>query len=142
MPTNLFLIDTSVWLFALRKDFVPEIKDRVDHLLKENAVITTGIIKLELLGGAKTQKEFQRLKTRLDALDMVETDSALWEEAYSLSFELRRKGITVPYTDILIAACALSTDSTIIHADAHFDMIAGHVTLRVETFTHIIRPSA
>jgi len=138
MPDNLFLVDTSAWLFALRKDFMPEVKDRIDHLLKENAIITTGIVKLEILGGTRTQKEFQRLKTRLDALDMVETDTALWEEAYKLSFEFRRKGITVPYTDILIAACALRTESTIVHADAHFDLMANHISLKVESFVQIV----
>jgi predicted nucleic acid-binding protein len=138
MLNNLFLVDTSVWIFALGKDFILEIKDRIDHLLKENAIITTGIVKLEILGGTKTQNEFQRLKTRLDALDMVETDTALWEEAYRLSFELRRKGITVPYTDILIAACALRTESTVLHADAHFDLMANNISLKVESFVQIV----
>jgi predicted nucleic acid-binding protein len=138
MPNKLFLVDTSAWLFALRKDFIPKVKDRIDYLLKENEIITTGIIKLELLGGTKTQKEFQRLKTRLDALDMVETDTALWEEAYRLSFEFRRKGITMPYTDILIAACALRTESTVVHADAHFDLMANHIGLNVESFVKIV----
>ena len=138
MPNNLFLVDTSAWLFALRKDFMPEVKDRIDYLLKENAIITTGIVKLELLGGTKTQNEFERLKTRLDSLDMVETDTALWEEAYRLSFELRRKGITVPYTDILIAACALRTESTVVHADAHFDLMANHISLKIESFIQIV----
>lgn len=138
MPNKLFLVDTSAWLFALRKDFVPKVKDRIDHLLKENVIITTGIVKLELLGGTKTQKEFQRLKTRLDSLDMVETDTALWEKAYQLSFELRRKGITVPYTDILIAACALMTESTVVHADAHFDLMTKHIGLNVESFIQIV----
>jgi len=138
MPNNLFLVDTSAWLFALRKDFMPEVKDRIDYLLKENAIITTGIVKLEILGGTKTQNEFERLKTRLDSLDMVETDTALWEEAYRLSFELRRKGITVPYTDILIAACALRTESTVLHADAHFDLMAKHIDLNVESFIKIV----
>ena len=138
MPNNLFLVDTSAWLFALRKDFMPEVKDRIDYLLKENAIITTGIVKLEILGGTKTQNEFERLKTRLDSLDMVETDTALWEEAYRLSFELRRKGITVPYTDILIAACALRTESTVVHADAHFDLMANHISLKIESFIQIV----
>jgi len=138
MQNNLFLVDTSAWLFALRKDFMPEVKDRIDYLLKENAIITTGIVKLEILGGTKTQNEFERLKTRLDSLDMVETDTALWEEAYRLSFELRRKGITVPYTDILIAACALRTESTVVHADAHFDLMANHISLKIESFIQIV----
>ena len=34
------IIDTSVWLFALRKEFIPEIKDRVASLLHENHVFT------------------------------------------------------------------------------------------------------
>ena len=139
MPNKLFLVDTSAWLFALRKDFIPEVKDRIDHLLKENVIITTGIVKLEILGGTKTQNEFQRLKTRLDSLDMVETDTALWEKAYQLSFELGRKGITVPYTDILIAACALMTESTVVHADAHFDLMAKHIGLNVESFVKIVK---
>ena len=30
------LIDTSVWLFALKKNIYPEIKERVELLLKDN----------------------------------------------------------------------------------------------------------
>ena len=79
MPSELFLVDTSAWILALRKDFLPVVKDRIEHLLKENAIVTIGLVKLELLGGAKTEKEFQRLKSRLDALDTVECDLLLWQ---------------------------------------------------------------
>jgi len=134
MPNNLFLVDTSVWILALRKGFLPEAKDRIAYLLKENAIITSDMIKLELLGGIKEKKEFQRLKSRLDALEMVETNTSLWERAYDLAFSLRRKGITVPYTDILIAASALMLDATIVHADSHFDLITHHCDIKVESF--------
>lgn len=139
MSNNSFLVDTSAWILALRKDFVPALKERIDNFLKENAIITTGMIKLEILGGTKTETEFQRLKRRLDALDSVETDTPLWEKSYDLAFKLRRKGITVPYTDILIAACALKTGSTVVHADAHFDLMAGHISLKVESFVPTIK---
>ena len=134
MSNNTFLVDTSAWILALRKDFSPGVKERIDHLLKENTVITTGMVKLEILGGTKTESEFQRLKRRLEALDSVDLDTSLWEESYDLAFKLRRKGITVPYTDILIAACALKIGSTVVHADAHFDLMAGHISLKVESF--------
>jgi len=134
MSNNTFLVDTSAWILALRKDFSPEVKERIDHLLKENTVITTGMVKLEILGGTKTESEFRRLKRRLDALDSVDLDTSLWEESYDLAFKLRRKGITVPYTDILIAACALKIGSTVVHVDAHFDLMAGHISLKVESF--------
>ena len=51
-----------VWIHLdLRKDFIPAVKERIEHLLKENVIITTGILKLEILGGTKTEREFQRL---------------------------------------------------------------------------------
>ncbi len=134
MPNNLFLVDTSAWILALRKDFLPVAKDRIGILLQENSIVTTGMIKLELLGGTRTEKEYQRLKSRLDALDLVETDNALWEQAYGLAFKLRRKGLTVPYTDILIASSALRIKATIVHADLHFDLIRKHIGLKVESF--------
>jgi predicted nucleic acid-binding protein len=134
MPNNLFLVDTSAWILALRKDFLPVVKDRIEYLLKENAIITSGMIKLELLGGNKEEKEFQRLKSRLDALDMVETNTSLWERAYDLAFSLHRKGITVPYTDILIAAAALMMAATVVHADSHFDLMGPQCGLKVESF--------
>jgi predicted nucleic acid-binding protein len=139
MMSDPFLIDTSAWLLALRKNFLPVAKDRIDHLLKEDVVITTGMIKLELLGGTKTEIEFQRLKARLDALDSVDTDMKLWARAYELAFNLRRRGVTIPYTDILIAACALHANASILHADAHFDLISKHFELKVESFTREVR---
>jgi len=66
MPNELFLVDTSVWIFALRKEPVVQIKNRIDSLLKEDTVITTGIIKLEILAGAKTEKEYRQLKSPFD----------------------------------------------------------------------------
>jgi len=134
MLSDLFLVDTSAWIFALRKDFLPVIKNRVEYLLKENAIFTTGMVKLELLGGTKSENEFQRLKSRLNALDSVECDAALWEEASKLAFDLRREGITVPYTDILVASCALKISATLVHSDAHFDLIHKHSELKVESF--------
>jgi len=139
MPNDIFLIDTSAWLFALRKDFIPEVKERIDRLLRDGVVITTGIIKLEIMSGARTQYELQRLKSRFNALDDIKTDDAIWQRACELGFELRRKGITVPHTDILIGACALQSGSVIVHADTHFDLMAGYAGIKVESLIHIVR---
>ena len=139
MPSELFLLDTSAWLLALRKDGIPKVRDRVDLLLKEDRIITTGIVKLEILGGTRSEKEFQRLKSRLDVLYAVETDTSLWEEAYQLAFNLRRKGVTVPYTDILVAAGAMTAKAVVVHADAHFDLMSKHTDLSVESFVRTVR---
>ena len=139
MPNDSFLIDTSAWLYALKKDFIPKVKGRIDFLLKNDAVVTTGIIKLEIISGARTKKEFERLKDRFNALDLVESDESMWQKACELGFNLRRKGVTVPHTDILIAACALQSGSILVHADAHFDMMAEHAVIKVESLVQIVR---
>jgi len=139
MPNKFFLIDTSAWILALRRSFVPEVRDRIDRILRDDEVLTTGIIKLEILGGAKTEAEYKRLKNRFDALDTVATDDDLWQNASDLAFNLRRKGVTVPSTDIVIAACAIHARATLVHADKHFDSIARHSSLNVESFIRAIR---
>ncbi len=108
-------------------------------MLKNNPVVTTGIINLEIISGARTKKEFQRLKDRFNALDLIESDESIWQKACELGFNLRRKGVTVPHTDILSAACALQSGSIIVHADAHFDMMAKHAVIKVESFVQIVR---
>jgi predicted nucleic acid-binding protein len=130
---------SQITYFTQHPVFLPEVKDRVEYLLKENTIITTGMIKLELLSGTKDEKEFQRLKVRLDALDTVETNTSLWERAYDLAFGLRRKGIPVPYTDILIAASALMVSAKVVHADTHFDLIAHNFDIKVESFVDAAR---
>ena len=132
MLNRAYLIDTSVWIFALRKQFNPFIKEYVDQLLKDHIVLINGMIKLELLGGVKTEKEFNRLKSRLDALEEIEIDTSAWEIAYRIAFNLRQSGITVPYTDILIASSAIKSNAILVHIDKHFDMIAHYTNLKVK----------
>ena len=139
MPNDPVLVDTSAWIFALRKDFLPEIKDRVALLLGENLVITTGIIRLELLGVTRSEAEYDRLKEHLSGLESIESDESLWDMACEIGFKLRRKGITVPYTDILISACALSNGCMVLHADDHFDLMAKYIGLKCESFVEEVR---
>jgi predicted nucleic acid-binding protein len=139
MPADLFLVDSSAWIFALRKNPLGQLKDRIAHLLDRAEIATTGIIKLEILGGARTVEDFQRLKIRFEALHEIETDSRLWESSCELAFKLRRKGITVPYTDVLISACALNAGAVLVHADTHFDLLADSIGLKVESFVQAVK---
>jgi predicted nucleic acid-binding protein len=132
------LIDTSAWLFALKKDFHPAIKKRIEELLLESDVAINGMIELELLGGARSEKEYNRLKSRLEALYYVEADRSLWYLASKFAFDLKRKGMTLPYPDIFIAASALKEGAILIHADSHFDLIAEHTDLKVESLVSLI----
>ncbi len=132
------LIDTSAWLFALRKNFHPVIKARIEKLLMESEVAINGMIELELLGGTRSEKEYDRLRRRLEGLYYIEADRSLWETSSKLAFDLKRKGLNLPYTDIFIAASALKEKAVLIHADSHFDLISKHTDLKVESFVSLI----
>jgi len=135
----LVLIDTSAWIFALRKKPLLSLKDRVDHLLGMDIVFTFGMIRLEILGGTKTKGEFDRLKNRLEALNEIPADTELWERASELAFDLKRKDLTIPYTDILIASAAIRSKAILLHADSHFDIIVSHTELKVESYVSQIQ---
>jgi len=131
MSNNLVLIDTSVWILALRKSPLLPVRDEVEHLLSGNRVAIVPMIRLELLGGTKSISEFDRLKSRLNALHQIPIDNATWEVAAQLSFQLRQRGKVIPYTDILISSAAILAKALLLHADKHFDLMAEYTDLNV-----------
>lgn len=141
MSSKLVLIDTSVWILALRKSPPPLIliKDEVARLLVENRVAIVPLIRLELLGGTKSPAEFKRLESRLSALHQLPADEASWEMAIHLAFKLRQSGRIIPYTDIIIASAAIINNCTLLHSDKHFDLVAENTSLNVKSLISIAR---
>ena len=52
-----------------------------------------------------------------------------------LGSSLRKKGVPIPSTDLIIAASAMKSDHTLYHLDSHFDIIADHTPLRVKNLS-------
>lgn len=53
------------------------------------------------------------------------SEKATWIEAGKTSFNLRRKGITIPTTDLIIASLAMENNCLILTLDPHFNKIPG-----------------
>ena len=135
MKADLYLVDTSAWLEVLRPgSVVPGLVERVDTLLAADAVATAGVVRLELLGGTRTESEYRRLQELLWALHVLPTEEDRWTEAALLGFQLRREGITMPFTDLLIAAVSTHYEAALVHRDRHFDLIARRYPLKVESY--------
>ena len=132
MTGKYVLVDTSAWILALKNSPVARARSVIDDLLAGGKIAIIPVIRLELLGGTKSTAEFQRLDSRLGALHQLPLAQAEWDESASLAFKLRRNGMTVPYIDIIIAAAAILHGLLLIHADRHFELIAGEVTLKTE----------
>ncbi len=116
------LVDTSVWIDYFN---VPDSKSGkiVEQLLRSGRAVCSGIILTELLQGAKIEKEFDALLESMVALPFLETTLNTWIEAGRISFKLRRKGITIPVTDLIIASLSLENNCLIVTSDPHFDKI-------------------
>lgn len=138
MSNNLVIIDTSVWILALRRSPLPLVREEVGHLLAENRVAIVPMIRLELLGGTKSASEFNRLKSRLGALHQIPTDEAVWQTAAELAFKLRQRGKIIPYTDILIGSAAILANALLLHADGHFDLMAEETSLNVRSLVSVV----
>ena len=135
---DLWLVDSSAWIFALRLHPFEPIKRRVDELLSERRVLITGMIELELLGGTRTETEFSDLKHLLQGLPRVDTREEDWESAARMAFALRRMGYTVPFTDVLIARQALRAAAGIVHADRDFVVLCRHFKIEQEDFSKAV----
>jgi len=133
MQSSLYLVDTSVWLEVLPARGSSELRQHVDALLAADVVATTGMVRLELLGGARTEIEYRRLGELLSALHALPLDEERCDEAARLGFQLRHRGITVPFTDLLIAAVTIQAGAIMVHRDRHFDLMADHLPLDVES---------
>ena len=105
----------------------------MDRLLEDDRVAITGLILAGLPGGALTPAEYRRLSECLEPLVFIATTRPVWDATGKLSFDRRRTGVTVPIADAIIAASAIHSGAKLIHADAHFDLIAEHTDLRVES---------
>jgi len=138
--TELILVDTSIWIASLNREGPSAIKSRLDRLLEENLIATNQMIRLELLAGTRSQEEFNRLKGRLDSLHQLQIGEAEWNQAAELAFRQRRKGKTLPYGDIIIAATAIRNRATLLHADHHFELMTEEAGLVTEDLTALVHP--
>jgi len=141
MIEGLFLIDTSTWIWALRLDGVVAIRTRIGEILAERKGATTPMISLELLGGTRDEKNYRELSEELSALHQLPITEAVWSSSARAAFDLRRRGVAAPATDILIATVAQSNGVTLIHADRHFDLIAAQTDLAIESWVAAVPAS-
>jgi predicted nucleic acid-binding protein len=128
------LVDTSAWIVSFKKKGNDEVKEFLKHSLQEGTAATNELIVLELLQGCKNRKEFQNLKMRLESLDRVEITKETWERTFSLGFSLRRKGITIPTVDLVVACLAMENDCFLLHHDKHFTMMRSYSSLQLIDF--------
>ena len=127
----MFLIDSSVWVEYLRPKGSQKIKERVRATLQREEAVSCGIVVLEILRGARNEKDFQVLRNSLVSLPQISLDDTVIERASRWGFLLDRKGKVVSTTDLLIASSAYKK-ACLLHSDSDFEVIASAADLEEE----------
>jgi predicted nucleic acid-binding protein len=121
--SNLILPDSNIYITAVRagRDPFQQFVDGLD----EREFATCGMVILEVCRGLREPTLLRRFRERFSVMIFVPTTHAVWERAAQLAWSLDRQGVVLPAPDLLIAACALQADATVLTADAHFSRIPG-----------------
>jgi hypothetical protein len=118
------IADTSVWVEYLRGgDETPRAALR--GLIRGEEIALVGVVLAELLQGCRTSKESGTILSEVTGLRFLETSFGTWRRTGELSASLRSAGITLPLSDVLIAALALEHNCQVFTLDPHFEQIPG-----------------
>ena len=130
----MILVDTSVWIEILRDKTGNTAKSFHDRIGSDNCVMSR-FNQLELLQGAKNQREWELLDDYLTSQYYLEASESTWREAARIYFELRKKGITINSpVDCCIAQIAMEHGVFLLHRDKDFERISRVRPLEQELF--------
>lgn len=120
----MIVVDSSALIEYYRPRGDPQVRETVAQAIAADEVAVNGIIRVEILGFAPSEVERRRLASDFEAFHMLPLGEPDFDLACRLGFDARRRGHTVPATDLIIAASALRSGAVLLHVDAHFDRIA------------------
>lgn len=119
----MLLVDTSSWIHALRPEGDLEARRRVERLLEGGEACWCPMVRLELWNGARGAHEMRVLRDMEERLPDLPIDAEVWALGADLARKARGKGLTIPATDLVIAACARRHGVGLEHTDEHFDAL-------------------
>ena len=127
----MILVDTSVLINFFRGRETLGTKYLETLISEEQPFCINEFIYQELLQGSKDEKEFSTLKSYLSEIPLYSLKLGIqsYENAASLNFRCRRKGVTIRSTvDLLIAETAIENNIPLLHDDEDFVNMARVIT--------------
>ncbi len=129
----MILVDTSVWIDIFRDR-------RKGELFRQRTrgidLVLCRFTQLELLQGARDDREWNLLSEYLGTQTYLEMDDDSWARATKLYFDLRRRAFTIRSTiDCCIAQIAMDHQIPLLHRDRDFQKISRLAALDEEWVT-------
>ena len=124
MNDDLVLINSSMWIEAWRRTGDAAARECALRWYDEGLAAVCYPVVLELIGGARTPAEVESIRTHFAHLPFLSVSNKVWEAAWEYAFALRRKGLTIPTADVLIATTAAVHEVPLLHRDEHYRLCA------------------
>lgn len=114
----MILVDSNI-LIDYYRDRKSELAKKIDSM----QIGICGVVKSEVLHGAKNYDEVDNILASFNTFDLLHTDEYDFEGVGLILKTLREHGVTVPLTDVMIAFCAMKYDVPVWTQDGHFRLI-------------------
>jgi predicted nucleic acid-binding protein len=132
----MILVDSSALIEYYRPSGLPPVRAAVTEVIDADLAVVNGIVRVEVLAFASPwQTSYSKLVSDFSAFRWLNLREPEFDLACDLGQTLRKKGITIPSTDLIIAASAVLSGATIYHTDSHFDDLARHCDVRARNLT-------
>lgn len=111
----MIIADTNIII-----DFWNEPTKQIEDIFLNEDIVLCGVVKTELLRGAKTENDFIEMNQILSEFPCFEFCEEDWIEVAKLCYKLKIKGIQVPLADSIIAHLAIKNEAQVWTNDNHF----------------------
>ena len=92
-------------------------------LLSTEDVVICGIVVAELYRGIKNNKERKAVDLFVNSLDSLNPDVRDWIDIGLFIANLKKRGLTIPFQDAVIAFLAIKNNCNLLTDDKHFSLI-------------------
>lgn len=110
----MILVDTNIII-----DYWKKPSDRITEIFKKEDIAICGVIQAELIHGARSEKDIAVILNAVSCLVKL-SYSDDWEKLGRMLYKLRTAGVTVPFSDAVIAQVAIEHNIPLFSNDKHF----------------------
>lgn len=136
----MYLVDTSIWIHALRPSGSSAIQSRLRPLIADGQTVVTEWILLELMTGLPKNQEPDALLHWFAPVIRMPFDPRWWSTAWNHAARLRKRGVSPSAADCLIATIAMEHRLTLLHCDGDFEAMRPTLPLHTMDWTEHLVP--
>ena len=114
----MILVDTNILIAVLRTGDA-----KIIGQLQVETGAVCGVVRAELLCGARTPAEIAAVHLLLSTLATIAIDDNLWNQVGEHLALMRSQGITAPFPDVILATLAIACDIPLWTRDQHFTLM-------------------